>query len=85
MINLANQLFFTEKKNPVNKFIEAILEECDYCKGVMEKHFNENLAMSAEDDERFHLSNNCWICDKFFDVEDNKKRDKCQQISICLI
>ena len=30
--------------------------------------------MSAEDEERFQLSNNCWICDKFFGVEDNKVR-----------
>ena len=31
MINLANQLFFTKEKNAVNKSIEAILKECDYC------------------------------------------------------
>ena len=33
--------------------------------------------MSAEDEERFHLSNICWICDKLFDVRDNKVRDQC--------
>ena len=31
MINLANQLFFTKEKNAVNKSIEAILKEYDYC------------------------------------------------------
>ena len=34
--------------------------------------------ISAEDEERFLLSNNCWICDKLFDAgEDNKVRDHC--------
>ena len=33
--------------------------------------------MSAEDEERFQLSNNCWICNKLFDVVDNKVRDHC--------
>ena len=30
--------------------------------------------MSAEE-ERFQLSKKCWICDKLFDVEDDKVRD----------
>ena len=34
--------------------------------------------MSAEEKERFRLSNSCWICDKLFDVGDNKVRDHCQ-------
>ena len=33
--------------------------------------------MSAEEEERFHLSNSCWICDKLFDVGDDKVRDHC--------
>ena len=33
--------------------------------------------MSAEEEERFQLSNNCWICDKLFDDGDNKVRDHC--------
>ena len=31
--------------------------------------------MSAEEEERFQLSNSCWICDKLFDVGDDKVRD----------
>ena len=38
----------------------------------MKKHFNKNLIISAEDEENFHLSNSCWICDKLFDVGDDK-------------
>ena len=33
--------------------------------------------MSSEEEERFQLSNICCICNKFFDVSDNKVRDHC--------
>ena len=33
--------------------------------------------MVAEEEERFQLSNNCWICDKLFDAGDDKVRDHC--------
>ena len=63
-------------KNAVYRFIEAILEEYDYCKKMIKKHFNKNLIMAVEE-ERFQLSNSCWICDKLFDVGDDKVRDHC--------
>ena len=64
-------------KNAAYKFIEAILEEYDYCKNMIKKHFNKNLITSAEEEERFQLSNSSWICDKLFDVGDYKVRDHC--------
>ena len=64
-------------KNAVYRFIEAILNEFDYCKKMIKEHFNKNLLMSAEEEERFQLSNNCWICDELFDVGDDKVRDHC--------
>ena len=33
--------------------------------------------MSTEEEERFQLSNICWICDKLIDVGDDKVRDHC--------
>ena len=45
-------------KNAIYRFIEAILKEYDYCKKVIKKHFNMNLIISAEDEERSQLSNN---------------------------
>ena len=33
--------------------------------------------MSAEDEERFQSSNNCWICNNLFNVGDNKVRYHC--------
>ena len=43
------------EKDAINKFIEAILEEYNYHKKVIKKHFNKNLLMSAKDEERFRL------------------------------
>ena len=33
-------------ENAAYKYIEAILKECEYCKKVMNKHFNKNLIMN---------------------------------------
>ena len=57
------------------RFIEAILEEYYYFKKLIKKHFNKNLSMSAGNEERFQLSNSCWICNGLFDVGDDKVRD----------
>ena len=39
--------------------------------------------MSAEDKERFQSSNKCWICDKLFNIGDNKVRDHCHVTARC--
>ena len=54
------------------EFIKAILKEYQYCKKVMEKHFNKNLIMSEEQENQFQSSNTCWICEKLIDDEDKK-------------
>ena len=33
--------------------------------------------MSSKDEKRSQSSNKCWICNKLFDVGDNKVRDHC--------
>ena len=58
-INSVKKLFSTEEKNVVYKYIEAILSEYNYCKKIIKKHFNKNLVMSSEEEERFQLSNIC--------------------------
>ena len=72
--------------NAVYKLIEAILSEYSYCTGagegeggVIKKQFNKNLIMSTEEEEeeRFQLASSSWICDKLFDVGDDKVRDHC--------
>ena len=46
----------------------------NYCKRLIKSHFNKNLTMPAEDEERFQSSNKFWICNKLFDAKDNKVR-----------
>ena len=43
----------------------------------MEKHFNKNLVMTKEEEHLFQQSNNCWICKKLIDNNDEKVRDHC--------
>ena len=64
-------------KNAAYEFIKAILEEYKYCKKVMKEHFNKNLVMAEEEEHLFRESNNCWICKKLTDNDDEKVRDHC--------
>ena len=64
-------------KNTVYKFIQCIFKEYCYCRRVMKKHFNQNLVMTAEQNEDFERSNICCICGKLIDIVDNKVRDHC--------
>ena len=65
-------------KNVVLKFIMSILKEYEYCRSVMQKHFNKNLIMTAEENEVTFVgcnkwSNICWICGKLI-CDDNKNQ-----------
>ena len=66
-------------KIAVYRFIKAILEECGYCRRMIKRRFNKNLTMSSEEEdgeeeEKFQLIYSCWICDKLFDIGDDKVR-----------
>ena len=45
------------------------------------KHFNKNLIMTEEED-LFQKSNNCWICKKFSNDNEDKFRDHCHGTGI---
>ena len=47
----------------------------------MKKHFNKNLVIT-EEEHLFQQSNNCWICKKLIDNDDEKVRDHCHITSI---
>ena len=64
-------------ENAAYEFIKAIFKEYDYCKKVIKKHFKKNLIMSEKEEEEFQSSNNCWICEKLIDDDDEKVRDHC--------
>ena len=59
------------------EFIKAIVKEYQYCKKVMNKHFNKNLIMTEEEEKQFQSSNTCWICKKLTENDDEKVRDHC--------
>ena len=44
----------------------------------MEEYFNKNLIMTEEEENLFQKSNNCWICKKFINNNNEEKvRDHC--------
>ena len=75
--NFTNYVVIYRGKDCVNKFIDAILDEYEYCKKIMKYHFNKNLIMSIEEKELFQKANKCWICDKLLELIDEKVRDHC--------
>ena len=44
---------------------------------MIKKHVNKNLFAPQKDEKSFNSSNKCWICDKPFNVRDDKTRDHC--------
>ena len=57
--------------------LKIFLKSMIIAKKIIKNHFNKNLVMSAEDAERLQLSNKYWICNKLFDVGNNKIKDHC--------
>ena len=64
-------------ENAAYKFIKAILEERKYCKKIIKDQFNKNLIMTEEEEHLFQESNNCWICKKLINNDDEKVREHC--------
>ena len=79
MIGLLSQLLFIEVNILLMnyEFIKSILEEHKYCSKIMKEHFNKNLIMTEKEEYLFQQSNNCWICKKLIDDDDEKVRDHC--------
>ena len=55
----SKDIVFYREKTAVFKFILCIFKEYDYCRGVRRKHFNNNLVMTAEQNEEFERTNIC--------------------------
>ena len=64
----SKNLFFTEEKMMFTYLLKQFLKIMIVVKKIIKKHFNKNPIMSAIEEERFQLSNSCWICDKLFDL-----------------
>ena len=48
-------------ENAVYKFMERMLEEVEYCKGIVKKRFNKPLVMNENDKLCFKLMDKCHI------------------------
>ena len=44
---------------------------------IIRESFNNNLVVSAKNEEMYQASNKFWICNKWFEVGYNKVRDHC--------
>ena len=51
-------------ENAVYKFMDNMLEEVNWCKSKMKKHFNKPLKMTKENETDFQKAAKCHICDK---------------------
>ena len=49
-------------KRAVYKFMENMLEEVEYCKKMVKRHFNKNLKATNDDLRNFNESSECYIC-----------------------
>ena len=64
-------------ENAVYKFMENMLEEVNWCKSKMKKHFNKPLKMTKENETDFQKATKCYICDKPYKEKDIQVRDHC--------
>ena len=64
-------------ENAVHKFMENMLEEVNWCKSKMKKHFNKPLKMTKENKTDFQKAIKCHICDQQYTDKDIRVRDHC--------
>ena len=57
--------------------LKQFLKNINIDKKIIEKYFTKNLIMTAEEENLFQKSNNCWICQKFINNNEQKIRDHC--------
>ena len=77
MIDLVSQLLFLEVKMLLKNLLKQFFKNLSIVKKIMKEHFNKNLVMTEEEEHLFQQSNNCWICKKLIDNDDEKLRDHC--------
>ena len=57
--------------------MECMLEEVEWCKNTMKKHFNKPLKMTKDDEEKFKKADRCHICEKTYNDKEKRVRDHC--------
>ena len=56
--------------------LKQLLKNINIVKKIIEEYFNKNLIMTEEEDLP-QKSNNCWICKKIINNDEEKVRDHC--------
>ena len=64
-------------ENAVYNFMEKMIEEVEWCKSIIKKHFNKPLVMTEENKLDFESANHCHICKNRYSEEDIRVRDHC--------
>ena len=64
-------------ENAVHKFMKNMLEEVDWCKSIIKKHFNKPLEMTEENEIDFQKATKCHICDQQYTDKDIRVKDHC--------
>ena len=57
--------------------MENMLEEVEYCKAIIKKHFNKSLVMTKVDEQDFKTMDGCHICGEKYTDKDVRIRDHC--------
>jgi len=64
-------------ENAVNKFMEEMLEEVNYCNKIKEEHFKKDMIITNADKMDFETADRCHICNKKYTHQDVRVRDHC--------
>ena len=64
-------------ENAVYNFMEKMIEEVEWCKSIIKKHFNKPLVMTEKNKLDFESSIYCHICKKRYSEKDIRVRDHC--------
>ena len=67
-------------ENAVYKFMEKMLEEVEYCKTVIKKHFNKPLVITYNDEQCFKTMDGYHICCEKYADKDVHFRDHCTSL-----
>ena len=51
-------------EDAIDKFVNDMIEQSEYCSNVIETEFDKPLIMSEKVHEDFNYSTDCWICKK---------------------
>ena len=54
-----------------------MLEEVEYCKAVIKRHFSKPLVMTEVDEQHFKTMDECHICGEKYTDKDVRVRDHC--------